>query len=109
MKTDKHPRVGEWWRTENGVTVQLRSYGNHGNLDCSDADDPLGACLWGPDGRGVENGDIGNLTYRVNPDGTTYVPRKEINYQRIASRMNKAKTIKEARAIYARSVKVGRA
>ncbi len=122
-KSKISPKAGEWWMTEKGGVVgPLRRY-NDGDKYSYETDEGY----WEASGKCIQGGETedgyGSLTHRCNPDGTRYDPKKNFSAtsrivlnindlqkqlraaKRLAIRMSKAPTIKEARAIYAKAVK----
>ncbi len=89
-KSTISPKAGEWRNLELGETLRI------GDEWWSGSEWRLASSI----GEPVDKAD-----FRLDMRWRRFVPAaKPINYQRLALRMSKAPTIKEARAIYAKAV-----
>lgn len=122
MKKQLEPSAGEKWLTSRGIAVTLVN-GDSKNTDAKFESvekrsyaknyEPLQGG-WNANGScnlGWDQKVFGHLVKKVrnaSPVKSTEKPVKESNYQRLALRMSKAKSITEVRAIYGKVVSGGR-
>ena len=99
MKKSIQPKAGETWMTEKGAKAGPLMLDDDGDLYTKDG-------LWAPSGKPrLHDGYTANkLGALVKP----YTKATPTNFQRVAARMAKAKSITEARAIYTKAIKRGR-